>query len=305
MLNKFLRCCLLPVAFLVFLAPALCAETLTIATYNVENYLSTNRLTEDGFKNYPKPEKEKAALRVIIKQLDADILAIQEMGDLPYFKELRASLKKDGVDYPYAELLTGPAIDQNRHLAILSRRPLTRVGRHDDLGFRYFGATETVKRGLLEVHVDTKAGDLGIFVVHLKSRITDRPDDQESTIRRNAEAAAIRDRILKLYPDPADPGARFIILGDFNDTRDTRTLRSLIQRGKKQIAQPLPGADTRGEVWTHYYAKQDSYTRFDHILVSPPLRNAVENRAVTICDAPETRIASDHRPVVVRLTLGD
>ena len=75
-------------------------------------------------------------------------------------------------------------------------------------------------------------------------------------------------------------------------------------RGKTQIATPLPGADARGEVWTHYYAKQDTYSRIDHILVSPALKKSVQNNTVTIYDAPTVLTASDHRPVLVRLTLG-
>ena len=42
------------------------AETLTIATYNIENYGPANRMTEAGYrKDYPKPESEKAALRSV------------------------------------------------------------------------------------------------------------------------------------------------------------------------------------------------------------------------------------------------
>ena len=40
------------------------AETLTVATYNIENYGPANRVTEAGYrKDYPKPEPEKRALR--------------------------------------------------------------------------------------------------------------------------------------------------------------------------------------------------------------------------------------------------
>src|SRR4051812_10019055 len=69
------------------------AETLTIATYNVENYGPANRMTEGGYrKDYPKPEAEKAALRSVIRALSADILVMQEMGDQPYLDELRRDL---------------------------------------------------------------------------------------------------------------------------------------------------------------------------------------------------------------------
>jgi len=286
-------------------SPRLSAETLTIVTYNVNNYLLTTRIIDGKFRpNYPKPEAEKNVLRANLKAINADIVALQEMGTQPFLTELLRDLKFDGLDYPYSEILDSP-VDPDRHLAVLSRRPFTLVRKHIDLTFKYLNATETVKRGLLEVHVATEAGDLGLFIVHLKSRFTEpeHPDDPESAIRRAAEATAIRDRILKIYPAPNAPDARFLILGDFNDTRADRPLRALSNRGKTQIATPLPGGDTRGEVWTHYYAKQDTYTRFDHILVSPALKKSVQSNAVTIYDAPNVLAASDHRPVVVRLTL--
>jgi endonuclease/exonuclease/phosphatase family metal-dependent hydrolase len=63
----------------------------------------------------------------------------------------------------------------------------------------------------------------------------------------------------------------------------------------------VPATDSHGEVWTEFYAKQEIYSGFDHVLVSPGLRGAVRNDRATIFDAPEVSQASDHRPVVVTL----
>ena len=121
---------------------SLYAETLTIATYNVNNYLITTRIVQGAFrKDYPKPETEKTALRANIKALDADIIALQEMGARPFLDELLRDLKHDGADYPYAELLDSPD-DPDRHLAVLSRRPFTLVRKHTDLTFKYFDAAK-------------------------------------------------------------------------------------------------------------------------------------------------------------------
>ena len=97
------------------------AETLTIATYNIENYGPADRVTEAGYrKDYPKPEPEKRALRAVIRALDADVLVLQEMGGQPYLDELRHDLKQAGLDYPYAALAV--AADADRHVALLSRK---------------------------------------------------------------------------------------------------------------------------------------------------------------------------------------
>lgn len=279
------------------LAPA---ETLTIATYNIENYGPANRLTEAGYrKDYPKPEPEKRALRTVIRALNADVLVLQEMGGGPYLDELRRDLKAEGLDYPHAALAT--ASDADRHVAILAKRPLKQVATHDKLEFSYFAAKERVKRGLLEATVATAAGDVTLFAVHLKSRFTDRPDDPMSAIRRAGEATAVRDFILKKFPAPA--GARFVILGDCNDGKASKPLAFLQKRGKTEIAELLPAVDSRGEHWTHVFRREESYTHVDHILVSAALRPAVRDGTARIYDGDGVRAASDHRPVFAVLVL--
>lgn len=280
---------------------SLWAETITVATYNVENYVAADRLVEGVYREgYPKPEAAKSALRAVIRGMNADVIALQEIGPRPYLEELRRDLASEGCAYPYTEWLE--AADTERHVAVLSRRPFKRVQGHADLAFAYFDATERVKRGLLEVRFETDGGELTVFIVHLKSRFTDRTDDRESSRRRAGEAEAVRDRVLSIFPDPAK--ARFLIVGDCNDGPGSRPLRALSARGKTAIAEVLPAADSRGETWTHFYRKEDSYSRVDYVLVSPGLKPAVEERAA-IFDGSGVRDASDHRPVLVRLVLSE
>ncbi len=272
------------------------AETLVVATYNVENYVATDRMTEEGYrKDYPKPETQKQALRAVIRGIDADVLVLQEMGTAGYLEELQRDLKRDGLDYPHAVLLE--AQDAERHVALLSRRPIAAVKRHAALEFSYFGAKEKVKRGLLEVRFATTGGEVTLFALHLKSRFTERPDDPRSALRRVGEAVAIRDAVLAEFPNPATE--RFAILGDFNDDRASKTLARLMERGKTTVARLLPAADSRGETWTHAFKKEDNYTRLDHVLVSPALASAVGGGAAKIYDGEGVLEASDHRPVIV------
>jgi endonuclease/exonuclease/phosphatase family metal-dependent hydrolase len=276
------------------------AETLTLATYNLENYGPANRLTEAGYrKDYPKPEPEKAAARRVIRAINADVIVFQEMGDAPYLEELRRDLRAEGLDYPHAALAA--ADDADRHVALLSKRPLKNVTTHAALEFSYFGAREKVKRGLLEATIATEAGEVTLFALHLKSRFTERPDDPLSATRRAGEATAIRDLVLRRFPVPAE--ARFVILGDCNDGKASKALGFLQKRGKTEIAVLLPVADSRGEAWTHAYRREETYSRVDHVLVSPRLRAAVAGGGARIFDGEGVREASDHRPVVVTLDL--
>ncbi len=277
------------------------AETLRIATYNVENYGPTNRVTAGGYRpEYPKPEAEKAALREVIRGLAADVLVLQEMGRRPYLEELRRDLRSAGIDYPHLALAA--AADEDRSVAVLSRRPLQRVRTHTDLEFKYFETVETVRRGLLEFTLEAAGGELTLFALHLKSRFTERPDDPLSARRRAGEATVIRDRILQRFPRPAE--ARFLVLGDCNDTRTSRPLAALQKRGRNEIAILLPAVDSRGEVWTHFFRREELYTRVDHVLVSPGLKPAVREGRARIYDGHGVAQASDHRPVYVDLDFG-
>lgn len=278
------------------------AETLTIATYNVENYVAANRMTEAGYrKDYPKPEGQKRALRAVLRAIDADVLVLQEMGGGGYVEELQRDLARAGLDYPHVVVLA--AADEDRHVVLYSKREFVAVTKHTDLDFTYFGGKERVKRGMIEARFAMPVGDVTIFGLHLKSRYTDRADDPRSAIRRTGEATAIRDAILARFPKPA--AERFLIVGDFNDDKTSKAVQRMSRRGKVTVARLLPAADSRGETWTHAYRKEDSYTRVDHILVSSALRAYVRDGTARIHDGENVREASDHRPVVVTLEFPD
>lgn len=279
---------------------ALYADPVVVATYNVENYGPLDRRVESTFRpGYPKPESEKQALRTAIEAIKADVLALQEMGGPAYLDELRHDLKAEGIDYPYSAIVE--AEDAARHIALLSRLPLKAIIRHADIEYAYLGKTARVKRGLLEAVVSGPGGDFTVFVLHLKSRLTDRPDDPGAQIQRLGEAMAVRTLIRKRFPKSSQ--ARFIILGDFNDGQNSPTLKRLEKIGAEAIADCLPAADTRGETWTELYRGGGAYTEIDHILVSPALHSAVAGGAASIYDGPETVSASDHRPVFARLSI--
>ncbi|MCF7687234.1 MAG: endonuclease/exonuclease/phosphatase family protein [Cephaloticoccus sp.] len=278
------------------------ATELTIATYNIENYVAANRMIPAGYrKNYPKPEVAKAALREVIQAVNADVLVMQEMGPKPYLDELQRDLAAQGLFYPHAVLLD--AADADRHVAVLSRHAFSKVRQHTRLRFRYLDGEETVKRGLLEIGLQTPRGELTLWALHLKSRYTDNNADPDSAQRRAKEAMAIREFILDHLQDMGQGG--YVILGDFNAGRSSAPLRYLRRRGKLTFAKLLPATDAHGEHWTYHYRRDDTYSRVDHILVSPDLMQIVKDGEARIHGGTSVRAASDHRPVKVTLLYGD
>jgi endonuclease/exonuclease/phosphatase family metal-dependent hydrolase len=292
--------CLLRLFAAIHLVVAAAPAAITIATYNVENYTLANRMVDGVYReNYPKPEKERLALIRAIAAIAPDVLAVQEMGTQPYLDEFQRELKQAGMDYPHTALLE--AADKDRHVAVLSKVPFKAVRRHADLPYTYLGQTERVRRGALEVILATDRGDVSVFVLHLKSKYTERKDDPEAALQRALEAETVRDLVLARFPDPAR--AKFIVCGDWNDTRATRPVRALQKRGETMIGELVPAADSRGEAWTHYFRREDLYSRIDYLMVSPGLKPFLPAAGATIHDGEYAAEASDHRAVWVTLDL--
>ncbi len=286
---------------LFWLAPALVASAaLSVASYNVENYLVSDRLVDGVYREaYPKPEAEKTALRQVIKAMNVDILLVQEMGTQVYLDELQRDLKTDGVDFSYTTLLK--AADPERHVAVLSKIPFKQISPHASVPVRLRGKQDQVKRGVLEISFVTSEGELTLFLIHLKSRRTEQDDDVESRQQRLQEAVAVRDLVLARFPTPAK--AMFMICGDWNDTRNSKPVKALQKRGETVLGELVWAADSRGENWTHRYRKEDTYSRIDYFLASPPLKSFIRNGRGQVYDGPGVNEASDHRPVMVTLNL--
>jgi endonuclease/exonuclease/phosphatase family metal-dependent hydrolase len=274
--------------------------TIRVATYNLRNYLTMDRRVDGSYRpDYPKPEAEKTALREVIREANADVLAVQEIGTLPFLEELRQDLRTEGLDYPYLHHLE--AADEERHIAVLSKIPFAKEHSVDLLFFKYFGEKEAVKRGLIELVFDTNDHRWSLFVVHLKSRYSDRRDDPESEQRRVGEARAVRNRILKRYPEPGE--SSFLIVGDLNDTRASRTVASLLKRGQTEISIVVPAFNQWGQTWTYHYQKEEVYSRSDYFLTSPGMLPLIRTGRGRIIESEAAPMASDHRLVAIDLEI--
>ena len=148
------------------------AGTLRIATYNVENYL--DQTTES--RSRVKSAEARAKVRDSIRALNPDVLALEEMGGTSALLELRASLKAEGTDYPFWELVGGA--DTNIHVAVLSRLPI--VARHPHtnevylLDGRRFRVSRGIRRGRNpgrdELRLHAPRGALEVAPSHARSR---------------------------------------------------------------------------------------------------------------------------------------
>jgi endonuclease/exonuclease/phosphatase family metal-dependent hydrolase len=289
--------CVVIAGFLVL--QAVSAESIRLATYNLNNYLVMDRQVGAVWRpSYPKPEAEKAIIREVIQQASPDILAVQEVGTLPFLEELRADLAQDNMHYPYAIHMEGA--DAVRHVAVLSKLPPTEVVKHQDLNFKYHGRRELVKRGMLEISFERADGSVfKLFVVHLKSRWTDVKTDPESQQRRTREAEACRKRIIERTYDMGVTD--FLIAGDFNDHPGSGALRRFYRKGALNLGALVPASDSRGEQWTYFYRKEVVYSLVDGFIASGALAPQLVTGSGHVVDAPSVLLGSDHRLVYVDL----
>ena len=284
------------------------AETFRVATYNVENYL-----VEATQTRYVKSAEAKAKVRESILTLKPDVLALEEMGATNALLELRDSLKAAGLDLPYWEHVGGS--DTNIHVAILSKFPITARRSHTNDSFLLNGRRFRVGRGFAEVDLQVNTNyTLTVLAAHLKSKRAVAEADEKEL--RFEEAKLLREEIDARLA--ANPNANLVVLGDFNDGKDTPSTKFIIGRGKQKLVDtrpaerngdnvpnPNPAYEPRNVTWTHFYGKEDLYSRIDFILLSPGLAREWVTNETYVLAIPNWGVGSDHRPVVATFEAAD
>jgi endonuclease/exonuclease/phosphatase family metal-dependent hydrolase len=286
----------------VALSPALPgAEIFRIAAYNVENYL--DQPTES---RRVKSAEARAKVRESIRAIKPDVISFEEMGTTNALLELRASLKAEGLDFPYWEHVSG--FDTNIHVAVLSRFPIIARRPHTNENFLLDGRRFGVSRGFLEVDIQVTTNySFTLLGAHLKSK-RPVPEADEAELRLH-EAKLLREKVDAILK--ANPNANLVVLGDFNDTRDSLSTKAVIGQGKFKLIDTRPaernGDDTPSAnrrygpmnvTWTYYYNVEDSYARIDYILLSPSMAREWVKNETYVLTMPNWGVGSDHRPIV-------
>jgi endonuclease/exonuclease/phosphatase family metal-dependent hydrolase len=292
----------------VLLSLRVLSAPLTVATYNLEFYVDQPTLGTP-----PKTVEARALVRESIRRVNPDVIALEEVGSISAFRELVASLKAEKIDFQFTEYIQ--AADTNLHLAIMSRLPIIARRPHTNENFLFEGKRRHVLRGFAEIDVIAGRNErVTLIGAHLKSKRQSIEADQQGL--REEEATLLRERIDDFFRQ--NPNGNLIVLGDFNDDVSSRTVRTILGKGRTKLFDPRPAerngdsmtnANSRYEprriFWTHYFGKEESYHRIDYIFVSQNLKAAVDEKESYVFAIPNWGVASDHRPVSVRLNVRD
>jgi endonuclease/exonuclease/phosphatase family metal-dependent hydrolase len=210
------------------------------------------------------------------------------------------------MDFPYWKHVSG--FDTNIHVAVLSKFPITARRPHTNENFLLGGRRFSVSRGFSEVDIQVGTNySFTLLGAHLKSK-RPVPEGDEAELRLQ-EAKLLREKVDALLK--ANPNANFVVLGDFNNTKDSPSTKAIIGTGKSKLVDTRP-AERNGDdapnpnpryspsnvTWTYYYGVEDTYSRIDYILLSPGMAREWVKKETYVLAIPNWGIGSDHRPIV-------
>jgi endonuclease/exonuclease/phosphatase family metal-dependent hydrolase len=296
-----------------------------VGTFNVENLFARYRFKQnlnpeglDGFSIndlafdiYDETEKQITAQA--IKEIDADILALQEVESLPlldrFSSQYLASMK-------YKHRIVVDSFDpRSIDVALLSRHPIVKV-RSNRQERNANNTTWLFSRDCLEVELDVAGKKLTLYVNHFKSMIRTRA---ETKARREAQVKRVAEIVDEQWRAQNYEG-NFVVLGDFNDYAGVGTSLTALLDGHQGLVDVVAKRLPADEQWTHYYAGGGKYSQLDYLLVSKTLADANNSAPVIMRKGLPWRAekydgerygtvghdnpkASDHCPLAIDLEL--
>ncbi len=273
---------------------------ITIATYNVKNFFDDvdDPTHEDDLPKTSAVEAKIKSLGGAIRLINADILALQEVENKALLTKLNTQ-ELAGLGYKELRLIEGNDM-RGIDVALLSKYSVTGLKSHIQDRFQGVdGDTNTYgfSRDCLEVTIEAPLGQTVTLLINHLRALSYGNDENEAILRRHAQANRVReisDEILKRSPD-----ANLAIVGDLNDTPNSKTL-SLI----KQTISPLFNLLELAPTDTQYTVKyQEGPMQFDYILVAPGLKKDYREGSVKALHDDIFRSVSDHYPVIASFDL--
>ncbi len=205
---------------------------LSVATFNVHNFF--DRLCQSGqcgpgdFEQLPSAQEFDARVAEIanaLRQIDADVVLLQEVENQFCLDALMMALEQDGGSAPYLDAVIGESgFDASIDVAIVSRLPFEDVLYHGSQALPLEGGgTTTFAREFLEVRTWFADRPVSIFNGHFKSKASDDP------ARRLAEAQRAHGIVTSRAE--AIPEGVVLFGGDLNDTPGSPPLEALESDG--------------------------------------------------------------------------
>lgn len=311
-------------------APAKAPGTIRLASYNVLNLFDDrdDLLLSDRFDDWfdrdagqrAKPPEQQQAVADAIRQLDADVVGLQEIESFDALIEFREKYLK-GLGYDHVVSID---VGQERGIeqAVLSRFPIKEAtvwptqalggahpemvgSRKNDLAGQPIDSRRSPLRAVVEVPADRTGGkpyELTVFVVHHKSGFG-------YDYWREREVAKLMEMISELQS--REPARNIAVLGDFNARPQDRSVKLYCEAGMIDTLGGRVDGDAR-------FLTHESDRTIDFIFVNGALQNEIVENSAFVLGTPlrpkgadwrttptPAGFASDHQPVAVDITPRD
>lgn len=241
------------------------AGAVILATLHCDAWRTLDR-DADGAVDDPKPPEARAEVVRQIAALNADVLALQDLGGPQDLADVRTALAEAGLPYPDAVLVPGPA--RGGH-ALLCRLPGTSLHIHTGMTYRIEGREIEVAPAFLEavIRPATNAPALRVLAAYLAPPEADARSPDTYEIRRN-EARLLGQEVRRRATEfPADT---LVVAGCLNDSPKSAVLRAVCAwRDEKGHLADSGARDDHGETWTLKDEAEGIYQRTDYLLLNP------------------------------------
>ena len=276
---------LLCVVLKIVLTLPVSAETLKIATWNIEHLRDSA-----GEGPNPREEPDFLRLREYATMLAADIVAVQEV-------ENEVALGKVFDPALYQFFVSERSDPQRTAFAVLGT---IRVTRHPDL--EGLNVTGRLRHGV-DIEIATGGESIRLLAVHLKSFCFEGPLFSSSD--DDCEKLALQVPILEQWIDGrASEGRPFVVLGDFNRRFDTEgdEFWLAIDDGQPKgmdLIRPTEGA--LSECWGGTYPKYIDHIVYDRVVAEWVVPQSFDQ--LLYMESDKKHVLSDHCPIAVTLKL--
>ncbi len=269
---------------------------LTLATFNILNLFDE---IDDPYRNdestRTKPRSELEDVAKTIRKINADVLALQEVENRGY---LRRFIEVFLADMGYEHVVHYEGNDvRGIDVCLLSRVPVGPVTSYRHIRFKdEADRTMSFRRDVLAVELLPPQGKpFEVWLLHLKSNSGGR---EHAEPVRMGEAKELRRMLDERLGD--DPKARIVVCGDFNDTWDSETLKTIVGTGPKAMR---CAADELPEEKRITYNREPYRSMIDFILISPGMAEHYVKGSYRIHHGSVETIGADHNPVSARFDL--
>lgn len=299
-------------------------QTLDIVTWNIEWFGDESNSPAAGSPNSDAIQRD--SVRTVIRGLDADVIAVQEITDVPLFTELIDSMEE--YSFMLSDAVSGgPGASGAQRVGIIYRTatvtPISSRAMFTTIHPLYNGGDDSALAGypnttnrfyasgrlpfLVTATININGKEQEIDIIALHARANNSRDPQSRYDMRKFDVEVLKDSLDANFTD-----RRFVVAGDFNDDVDETVANVNTTISSYQVYVD----DTENYSIPTIALSNAGFRSFvfndnviDHILVSDELQaNFIEGSATVhyeFFDNDYSTTTSDHFPVSIRLQLSE